>query len=191
MRHRQPQLSLLLATTILLVTSFSARPEIVVTHPEIRETANHYMINAKFSYILGKSVIDALKNGIPIVFVAEYIMEEVAPFWATNKPIKKREHRFVLSYREFTNRYYLISLSNNSHGTYDTIEEAINKMTVRHDALIVDKALLSNDKSYQAKIRSSIDSKALPGLIRPYVYTPYLWSEWKLDSGWRAIQIEQ
>ncbi len=191
MRSELSLLSLLLTITLLWTTSPDTYAEIVVTHPEIRETTDHYMVNAEFSYTMGKSVVDALKNGIPLIFVAEYIVEEVAPFWATNPVIQQREHSFVLSYREFTNRYYLISLDNNSHGAYGTIEEALNKMMVRHDAMIIDKSLLSDDKSYLVKMRSSIDSKALPGLIRPYVYTPYLWPEWKLDSGWHTIKIEQ
>ncbi len=181
----------LLIGTVLLLVSALIRAEITVTYPEIRETPEHYMVTAQFSYELGESVVEALKNGIPLAFVAKYQVEEVTPFWIEDKIIHQEEHRFVLSYREFTNRFYLVSLKNNSHGAYDTIEEAIRRMTMRHNALIIEKSLLSGDQQYQANIRASIDSSALPGLIRPYVYTPYLWPEWKLDSGWHTIQIRK
>ncbi len=181
----------LLSGAILLLASTLIRAEITVTHPEIRETTEHYMVTAQFSYSLGESVVEALKNGIPIVFVAEYQVEEVTPFWVEDKIIHQEEHRFVLSYREFTNRFYLVSLRNNSHGAYDTIEEAVRRMAMRHNALVIEKSLLSEEEQYQTNIRASIDSSALPGLIRPYVYTPYLWPEWKLDSGWHTIQIQK
>ncbi|MBC8519726.1 MAG: DUF4390 domain-containing protein [Gammaproteobacteria bacterium] len=190
MHNKLSPFTLLLAIA-LLWTSLSANGEIVITHPEIRETADHYMVNAEFSYMLGEEIIDALQNGIPITFVAEYVVEEITPFWSKNNTVTKGEHRFILSYHGFSGRYYLISLKNNSHGTYGTIEKAIERMTMRHDALIIDKSLLSDKGKYQVKIRSSIDSSKLPGMIRPYVYTPYLWPEWKLDSGWHTILIER
>lgn len=190
MHNKFSPATLLLAMT-LLWTSLSACGEIVITHPEIRETADHYIVNAEFSYTLGEEVVDALQNGIPIAFIAEYVVEEITPFWSQNKDVTRGEHKFVLSYHEFSGRYYLISLKNNTHGTYDTLENAIDRMTMRHDALIIEKTLLSDEKDYQVKIRSSIDSSRLPGMIRPYVYTPYLWPEWKLDSGWHTILISK
>ncbi len=190
MHPKYQSLSVLLTIALLWFSSI-ASGEITITHPEIRETADNYMVNAEFFYALGDDVIDALKNGIPIAFVAEYIVEEITPFWRKNRTVLNGEHRFVLSYHEFSGRYYLISLKNNTHGTYDTIEQAIERMTMRHDALIIDKSLFSDEGKYQVKIRSSIDSSRLPGLIRPYVYTPYLWSEWKLDSGWHTILIDR
>ena len=178
--------SLLLSSLIWCQT---ATAEITITQPEILDTPQHYLISAQFSYKLEESVVDALKNGIPIVFIAEYAIEEVTPIWDKNRVIHHVEHRFVLSYREFTNRFYLISLNNNTHGTYDTIEQALERMEQRHDALSVKKDMLSPKKEYQAKIRASLDESALPGLIQPYLYTPYLLPEWKLDSGWHTLSL--
>ena len=53
----------------------------------------------------------------------------------------------------------------------------------------LEKDMLSPKKEYQAKIRASLDESALPGLIQPYLYTPYLWPEWKLDSGWHTLSL--
>ena len=184
MKMRTPLLLFLILLPVL-----TAQAGITVTHPEIRETDHHYLIHAQFSYQLEDGVVDAVKNGIPLVFVTEYALEEEVPFWETARTIQENSHRFVLSYRAFNNRYYLVSLNNKSHGTYDTLEQALSRMEMRHDALSVEKSLLKEGKPYQAKIRSSLDSSALPGLIRPYVYTPWLWPEWKLDSGWHTIQI--
>lgn len=174
---------------LTLLPAFAVQAGITVTHPEIRETSSHYLIHAQFSYQLEDGVVDALKNGIPLIFVTEYMLEEETPFWETARIIEENSHRFVLSYREFNNRYYLVSLKNKTHGTYDTLELALSRMEMRHDALRVEKSLLKEGVQYQAKIRASLDSSALPGLIRPYVYTPGLWPEWKLNSGWHTIQI--
>ncbi|MBT7308512.1 MAG: DUF4390 domain-containing protein [Gammaproteobacteria bacterium] len=164
---------------------------ITLTESRIMEGEQHYQLHAQFSYTLEESVVDALKNGIPIVFLAEYAVEEITALWDKNIDIHHSEHRFVLSYREFTNRFYLISLNNNTHGTYATLREALERMEQPHDALSVERSTLSSIKSYQFKLRSLVDSSSLPGLLRPYLYTPYLWPEWKLDSGWHTLPIQQ
>ncbi len=178
------------ATWLLLaLLAGPASADITITQPELYESESRIWVNAQFRYQLDEAVINAMKNGIPLVFHAEYRIEEVKPFWQENPIIHQSEHRFILSYREFTNRYYLISLQNKTHGTYDTLAAALERMEKRHTALDIAQDLLKPGQTYRARIRASLDGSALPGLIRPYLYTPYLWPEWKLDSGWHNLPI--
>ncbi|MBT6617925.1 MAG: DUF4390 domain-containing protein [Thiotrichales bacterium] len=180
-----------------MLLSSPLRAEITIVNPELRESSDNFIVRAQFSYKLDKRVIGALQNGIQMTFIAEYQIEEVTPllqfsppFFHSNREILHGEHSFSLSYRQFNNRYYLISLDNNSHGTYSTIEEAVDRMRLRNDKLTIDKSILDRDKNYQVKIRASLDASSMPGLLKPYIYTPILWPEWKLDSGWHTIPIE-
>ncbi len=178
--------------TLLLTLIWTAplRAEISATAPAVHQDRHQLWIEAQFEYRLAPAVVDALQNGIPLVFLARYQIEEITPFWESNRLIKKVEHQFILSYREFTNRYYLISLQNQTHGIYDTLDEALQRMAIRHTALRIDKSELHPKRHYQARIRSLLDGSTLPGLIRPYLYTPLLWKEWKLDSDWQTIPFE-
>ncbi len=164
---------------------------ITISESVVSEDETSVWIDAQFSYQIDEQVVEAIKNGIPLVFRAEYRIEEVRPLWEENLIIERIEHRFILSYREFTNRYYLISLQNNSHGTYDTLQTALERIERRHSALKIEKSRLNRHHStYQARIRASLDESTLPELIRPYLYAPLFWPEWKLDSGWHAIPIK-
>lgn len=176
---------------LLLLFTAPTTAEITLSQPLLYETDSRIWVNAQFNYELGAGVVDAMKNGIPLVFHAEYRIEEVKPLWEENPILHQIEHRFILSYREFTNRYYLISLQNNTHGTYDTLEQALSRMERRHTAIEIERSKLQRNHTYQAKIRASLDGSTLPGLIRPYLYTPYLWPEWKLDSGWHTLPISR
>lgn len=173
----------------LWCTTPAAQAAITITQPALHEDEHRVWVNAEFKYELGEAVIDAMKNGIPLVFRAEYRIEEVKPLWEENPIIHQIEHRFILSYREFTNRYYLISLQNNTHGTYDNLADALARMERRHTALSIKQDQLQRNRNYQAKIRASLDGSTLPGLIHLYLYTPWLWPEWKLDSGWHQLPI--
>ncbi len=182
-------LLLLIPLLPLWLTALPASGAITITQPALYEDEGRIWLNAEFRYELGETVIDAMKNGIPLVFHAEYRIEEVRPLWQENPVVHKIEHRFILSYREFTNRYYLISLQNNSHGTYDTLAEALERMEKRHTALDIHRDQLQPEHTYQARIRASLDGSTLPGLMHPYLYTPWLWPEWKLDSGWHVLPL--
>ncbi len=175
---------------LLMLCTTTLRAEITITQPALYENEGRIWVNAEFRYRLEAGVIDAMKNGIPLVFRAEYLIEEVRPPWESNPVVHQIEHRFVLSYREFTNRYYLISLQNKSHGTYDTLADAVARMEKRHTAIHISREQLAKNRNYQARLRASIDEQTLPGLMRPYLYTPWLWPEWKLDSGWHTLPIE-
>ncbi len=174
---------------ILCYTAPAVYAAITITQPALYEDEGRIWVNAEFKYELDDRVIDAMKNGIPLVFHAEYRIEEVKPLWEENPVIHQIEHRFILSYREFTNRYYLISLQNKTHGTYGTLAEALSRMERRHTALEISRDTLQRNRNYQARIRASLDGSTLPGLMRPYLYTPWLWPEWKLDSGWHQLPI--
>lgn len=176
---------------LLLFFSSSLQAGITITQPALYSDPHRIWVNAEFQYTLEPPVIDAMKNGIPLVFRAEYVIEAQQPIWEENRVLHRIEHRFILSYREFTNRYYLISLQNQSHGTYDTLEAALRRMQARHTAIEIEREKLDKARRYQAKLRASLDSNAMPGLMQPYFYTPYLWPEWKLDSGWHTLAIEQ
>ena len=58
MHPKYQSLSVLLTIALLWFSSI-ASGEITITHPEIRETADNYMVNAEFFYALGDDVIDA------------------------------------------------------------------------------------------------------------------------------------
>jgi len=186
---KQPLLLPLLFSALLSLFASVSSAGITLSEPKLYESDSRIWVNVEFNYELGNEVIDAMKNGIPLVFHAEYRIEEMKPLWEENPITHTIEHRFILSYREFTNRYYLISLQNNTHGTYDNLSDALARMERRHTALNIDRNTLERNSNYQARVRASLDGSALPGLIRPYLYTPYLWPQWKLDSGWHTLPI--
>ena len=62
---------------------------ITISESVVSEDETSVWIDAQFSYQIDEQVVEAIKNGIPLVFRAEYRIEEVRPLWEENLIIER------------------------------------------------------------------------------------------------------
>ncbi len=152
-----------------------------------------YLATAQFSYSLDKAVVEAIQNGVPIIFEENLEIEEYPKVWLLDKPptsnLPSISRRFKISYHEFDQRFQITNEQNQHRYVADNLPFLLRKVGEHSLLLTIPFEALEKGKGYRILARTAIDAINLPGLMRPYVYTPYFWPEWKLDSGWQTHQF--
>ena len=135
----------------------------------------------ELSYKLSDAVIDALENGVPLVFIMKLRVMEKDASWLDEEIVS--EHVFRVRYRPLSTLYEVDLFSGDSTErkqfvTQDALFAYLSELKELH---VIDRAMLKDDGEYEiiASIRLDIESLPLP--MRPRAY---LSSAWNQNSGW-------
>lgn len=177
-------------TLLLFAGSISAVQASAFNIPSahITKIGNGHVLNASINYPLSARVIEALDNGIPIVFFQELELIDSTPllgqYWAWEQTLWTTEIRYELRYHALVEQYILSDMATGKQRYFPSIEGALNTLGMIRNFTLPPEYLLETNHLI-LRLRSGIDLYALPTPMRPGALIS---SKWKLNSPWTPAQ---
>ncbi len=177
------RLGLLLATAILAAAL--TRPAFAQAS-EVRQFAlqpapEGYLVDAEFAFELNPRLVEALNNGVPLVFVVEFELTRSRWYWFDEKAASARFEQ-TLSYNPLL-RQYRVSRGPLQHN-YSALADALAGLEQVRGWLVLERDKLSLDTGYVAAVRMRLDTGQLP---KPFQFTAITDRDWNLSSAWKRM----
>jgi hypothetical protein len=155
-------------------------PSVRIANAETQLDENVYTLNADLIYALGPDPLEALANGVPIVF--ELQIEVLQPRrLLPDSTVATLRQRDRLKYLSLTRRYLVSNLNSGERSSFRSQEEALAFLGRVRDLPILDRGLLEAEDGYQVRMRVVLDIESLPAPLR---LLAYLSSQWRINSKW-------
>lgn len=179
---------------LLMLVSVAVYAEsITPMRKEARITQNGQLaISSRFKVELPEQLQSAIKQGVALDFVLTYQLEQptFASYRAKFNQLLSNEHivNYRLSFHPITNRYRVsVGTFSTEYNRLDTALRAIGGIAnwaVLHQGALSD----TPPKDVKAQIRLNLSTQKLP---KPFQINALTSSNWKLDSGWIDLNIEE
>ena len=156
--------------------------EIRVLNAETYRVGEVYHLNAAIRYRLSRQALEALANGLPLVF--EVTAEVVRPrpyLW--DETVATVRQRYRLLYRALTDRYAVTHLNTGVETRYPSLEMALAALGRVVGVPLLDAGLLRPGEGYRVRLQARLDVESLPVPLR---VLGYFSAGWRLVSPWRT-----
>jgi hypothetical protein len=154
----------------------------------ITKIGNGHVLNAIINYPLTPRVIEALDNGIPIVFFQEFKLLDITPllgeYWQWEETLWRTKIRYELRYHALAQQYILQDLATGKESHFPSLDGTLHTLgKIQNFTLPPEHLVDTNDLTFL--LRSGIDLYALPTPMRPGAIIS---SKWHLTSPWTPAQ---
>lgn len=154
----------------------------------ITKIGNGHVLNAIINYPLTPRVIEALDNGIPIVFFQEFKLLNITPllgeYWQWEETLWRTKIRYELRYHALAQQYILQDLATGKERHFPSLDGTLHVLgKIQNFTLPPEHLVDTNDLTFL--LRSGIDLYALPTPMRPGAIIS---SKWHLTSPWTPAQ---
>lgn len=153
---------------------------------ELLRENNFYTINALFSIDLNPKLKDALQQGIPLQFVAEF--DITGPRWyswyhaVASGFLSHNEQRMRLSYHAIS-RQYRVTRGSLYHA-FSKLEEALGDISRVKAWRVLEVDQFNTEAELEGRIRLSLDTAELP---KPFQINLIGDQDWNLVSDWLTL----
>jgi hypothetical protein len=177
-------------TLLLFISSISAvqANTFNVSSAHITKIGNGHVLNASINYPLSPRVIEALDNGIPIVFFQEFeLMDSTAllgQYWTWEQTLWTTKIRYELGFHALAEQYILSDMATGKQRHFPSIEGALHSLG-KIQNFTLPPEYLTETNHLILRLRSGIDLYALPTPMRPGALIS---SKWHLNSPWAPAQ---
>lgn len=141
---------------------------------------NTYFLDASYSFELSEEAYKALRHGISFEIHTEFQLR-LKRNWLWDEKVSEKKLIYKLEHKPLTENFLTIDLTTGLRHSYDNLDAALNQIKNITGMPLFDQALLRENKSYIAKIRSFIDIESLPPPMRPQAYFS---PSWDISTGW-------
>lgn len=173
---------------LLWLCSFPAHAgDIDVLRTEAYFSDGNYELSASYDVHLTFAVQQALEQGVPLYFVAEFTLMHPRWYWL-DEEIAHSEQTVRLSYNILTRQYRITRGA--LYQTFSTLGEALRIISHQSADPIPASLLQGNgwfsdkfrrDGNYVAAVRLHLDVTQLP---KPLQVNALTGTDWNIDSGW-------
>lgn len=172
LKNLLPSLLLGWLATAMLGLAMAQTPATGAESPTLRLERNDeaLWLSTQLKFDLAPAVLDALRKGIPIFFVAEADVSRERWYW-TNKKVASAKRQFRLAYQPLTNRWRLNITSGESvepalglalNQNFDSWNDALNSVRRMSRWKIADASELAGNGRYLVEFRFRLDLTQLP-----------------------------
>jgi hypothetical protein len=165
---------LLLLSTPAIAQGFKIRSV------ETRLVDKVYQLNAEVEYALSGSVVEALKNGVPLVIILEIKVEKERSWWL-NKSVGELKQGYLLLFHALSEKYIVNNLNSGAQHDFSNMEDALASLSQVESLPILDAKLVEPAARYKVLLHTYLDLESLPAPVRPLAY---LSAPWRLESDW-------
>jgi len=173
---------LLLLSTAVQAETFS------ISSVQVNHIGNGYTLDATIKYPLTPRVIEAIDNGVPIVFLQQFELIKSVPilgnYWQWNETLWASNIRHELRYHALSQQYVLNAMDTNSQRNFPSLNDALQALG-KISGLTLPPEYFSHPDNLILQLRSGIDLHALPTPMRPGALIS---SKWQLTSPWIEAQ---
>ncbi|HBH36133.1 MAG TPA: DUF4390 domain-containing protein [Gammaproteobacteria bacterium] len=180
---------LLLMIILMLLTVDAAAGGVDVRDVTLWENDKSYLLDADVDYFPTDKVIEALKNGIPLIFeVTVKVRESGSWLGWFGRALTKRKIRFQLRYRPLSSLYEISSDDNQNQRNFVSWKALFANLGELRQIAIIEAGKLDAGKQYHVAIKAALDINSLPLPMRPMAYID---SDWDMSSGWSEWPLHQ
>jgi len=173
---------------LLLFSSTVHAQTFEVASAQISKIGNGYVLNAEIKYPLTPRVLEAIVNGVPIIFKQEFELVKstylLGNYWQWNETLWSADICHELRYHALSQQYVLQAIDTNSQRNFPTLSVALQALGQIKD-LTLPPEYLEDTENLTLQLRSGIDLYALPTPMRPGALIS---SKWQLTSPWVDAQ---
>ena len=104
-----------------------------------------------------------------------------------NSRVAELTQRYHLQYNAVSARYILRNENSGQQESLPTVESALEMLSEVRSLPVLDKALLSADRRYEASVRGKMDYGTVPFTLRVVMF----WvNEWHRESDWYTWTLQ-
>jgi hypothetical protein len=167
---------------LLLMLSFWSG-NIMAGQIDIKDTrvwlqGERYLLDADLAYELDDGIMEALDNGIPVVFSISLVVEETSLISAELANVGLDYH---IRFRPLT-AFYEVTGPSGGQRSFVTRAALFAYLGELREVPLVDVAMLDKDASYRYRMKVELDIESLPLPMRPMAWFSPVWN---LSSGWK------
>lgn len=159
-----------------------------ISAAHITKIGNGHVFNATINYPLTPRVIEALDNGIPIVFFQEFKLLDITPllgeYWQWEQTLWQTKIRYELRYHALAQQYVLQDIATGKERYFPSLDGTLHALG-KIQNLSLPPEHMADTKHLAFQMRSGIDLYALPTPMRPGAIIS---SKWHLTSPWTPAQ---
>ncbi len=139
-----------------------------------------YHMNARLALPLSDAVRRGLTEGVPLNLELNIEIERVRQLLPNSK-IAELTQRYHLEYNAVSARYTLRNVNSGQQESLATVDAALEQLSDISDLPVLDRALIANDRRYEANVRAKLDYGTVPFTLRLVMF----WvSDWHRESDW-------
>ena len=145
-----------------------------------------YHLNARIELPVSDAVRRGLAEGVPLTVELHLDIERVRQL-LPNSRVAELTQRYHLQYNAVSARYILRNDNSGQQESLSTIDAAIEQLSEVHSLPVLDKALITPDRRYEANVRAKVDYGTVPFSLRVLMF----WvSDWHRESDWYTWTLQ-
>jgi uncharacterized protein DUF4390 len=145
-----------------------------------------YHLDARIELPISEAVRRGLAEGVPLTLEVDLDVERVRQL-LPNSRIAELTQRYHLQYNAVSGHYVLHNDNSGQQESLGTIDAALESLSEVRSLPVLDKALLSNDRRYEASVRAKVDYGTVPFTLRVLMF----WvNEWHRESDWYTWTLQ-
>jgi hypothetical protein len=162
----------------ILADGLEGRFEVRSADLELKDGVYH--LNARMDLPVGDAVRRGLADGVPLTIELDLDIERVRQL-LPNSRVAELTQRYHLQYNAVSARYILRNDNSGQQESLGTIEAALEQLSEVRSLPVLDQALMSPNRRYEASVRIKADYGAVPFTLRLLMF----WvSDWHRESDW-------
>jgi hypothetical protein len=168
----------------LLADGLEGRFEVRSADLQLKDGVYH--LNAHMDLPVSDAVRRGLAEGVPLTLELDLDIERVRQL-LPNSRVAELTQRYHLQYNAVSARYILRNDNSGQQASLSTIDAAIEQLSEVRGLPVLDKALITADRRYEASVRAKVDYGSVPFSLRVVMF----WvNEWHRESDWYTWTLE-
>jgi len=145
-----------------------------------------YHLNARVDLPVGDAVRRGLAEGVPLGLELDLDIERVRQL-LPNSRVAELTQRYHLQYNAVSARYILRNDNSGQQESLSTVDAAIERLSEVRNLPVLDKALITVDRRYEASVRARTDYGSVPFTLRVVMF----WvNDWHRESDWYTWTLQ-
>ncbi len=145
-----------------------------------------YHLNAHLDLPVSDAVRRGLAEGVPLTIELDLDIERVRQL-LPNSRVAELTQRYHLQYNAVSARYTLRNDNSGQQESLSTVDAAIEHLSEVRGLPVLDKALITADRRYEASVRAKIDYGSVPFTLRVVMF----WvNDWHRESDWYTWTLQ-
>lgn len=145
-----------------------------------------YHLNAHVELPVSDAVRRGLAEGVPLTMELDLDIERVRQL-LPNSRVAELTQRYHLQYNAVSARFILRNDNSGQQQSLSSIEAAIEQLSDVRWLPVLDKALITADRRYEANVRAKIDYANVPFSLRVLMF----WvNDWHRESDWYTWTLQ-
>jgi hypothetical protein len=145
-----------------------------------------YHLNAHLDLPVSDVVRRGLAEGVPLAMELDLDIERVRQL-LPNSRVAELTQRYHLQYNAVSARYILRNDNSGQQESLSSVDSAVERLSEVRGLPVLDKALITADRRYEASVRAKIDYGSVPFSLRVVMF----WvNDWHRESDWYTWTLQ-